>query len=357
MKKSCFFVLVFLTVLSKAIWAQAPVISPISGPANLCSNGPLPVSFSVTAGNSPSNYVWSISSGTLMTVVNGFPGGSVFMVYFPNTNASYTLFCSAINASGSSPTMSFVINVFEKPNVTFSGNTAFCQGSSTSISASATQASPTQGSSTLLYTWSPPTGLNTTTGPNVIANPILTTNYTVTVANGPCTSTASILILVSQPNLNVTSSNPTICEGEFVLFTATGATSYQWNTGSTSDTVWVNPPVSTSYTVTGIDTNGCSANFVIYQPVDVCTGVKGQAADLSGSAIYPNPSSGLLTIDPGESGNEAIKLEIMDALGRVVLTDEVRQTTVLNLAQLSKGIYIVVLRQNTAVKTLKLIKE
>lgn len=50
----------------------------------------------------------------------------------------------------------------------------------------------------LYYSWSPPTGLNTTTGPTVIASPGVTTIYTVTGTNSyGCSSDTNITIMVS----------------------------------------------------------------------------------------------------------------------------------------------------------------
>jgi C1A family cysteine protease/PKD repeat protein len=55
------------------------------------------------------------------------------------------------------------------------------------------------------YSWSPATGLNTTTGSTVIASPADTTTYTVTGVMGTCTGSASITLNVVQnpPNDDV----------------------------------------------------------------------------------------------------------------------------------------------------------
>ena len=68
-------------------------------------------------------------------------------------------------------------------------------GNSTTLTAS--------GAST--YSWSPATGLSATTGSVVIANPTVTTTYTVTgtTING-CVGTASVTVTVNQPLLCLT---------------------------------------------------------------------------------------------------------------------------------------------------------
>jgi hypothetical protein len=53
------------------------------------------------------------------------------------------------------------------------------------------------------YTWSPPTGLNTTTGSTVIAKPTVTTTYTVTGDNGKgCSGSATVTINVWPVGIN-----------------------------------------------------------------------------------------------------------------------------------------------------------
>ncbi|MGQ0828762.1 MAG: T9SS type A sorting domain-containing protein [Bacteroidota bacterium] len=57
-------------------------------------------------------------------------------------------------------------------------------------------------SGALTYTWAPSTGLNTTTGANVIASPATTTTYTVTGSTGTgCTGTAIVVVKVGSCNL------------------------------------------------------------------------------------------------------------------------------------------------------------
>lgn len=46
--------------------------------------------------------------------------------------------------------------------------------------------------------------------------------------------------------------SPTICPGASATLTATGATSYTWSNGISSNSITVNPSVTTNYTVTGV---------------------------------------------------------------------------------------------------------
>ena len=90
-------------------------------------------------------------------------------------------------------------------------------------------------------------------------------SYKVAVSNSTlgCTDTSAVLALtVNALPLLSAGNNQTICGGTPVTFTATGATTYDWNTGTTGATLTVNTGTSAStsnYTVTGTDaTTGCS---------------------------------------------------------------------------------------------------
>lgn len=142
-------------------------------------------------------------------------------------------------------------------STTANGN-GICYGSSAALSASGA----------VNYTWYPAVGLNSVNGPNVIATPQTTTTYTVTGTNmaGIYGSTTVTVVVNPSPNAGIIGLNTT-CVGGATL-TATGGTSYLWNTGQTNATISVNPSVGTTYSVT-VSQNGCTAvatKFVI--PVD-----------------------------------------------------------------------------------------
>ncbi len=114
------------------------------------------------------------------------------------------------------------------------------------------------------YSWSPATGLSSTTIKNPIATPSVTTTYTCTMTFGSCTKVVSKTIYVSNPSTSVTA-NPagTVCNGASVLLTATPAGgqtpySYLWSTGATTPNITV--PTGGTYTVTTTDAFGCTSS-------------------------------------------------------------------------------------------------
>ncbi len=125
---------------------------------------------------------------------------------------------------------------------------AICFGDSTTLSG------PTGATS---YEWSP--GGQTTQ--NITITPSTTITYTC-IASGVCgfKQTLTKTITVNPlPVVTINSGNPvSICSTAYVYLAATGTTNYTWNTGSTNASIYVSPSTNTTYTVIGIDANGCS---------------------------------------------------------------------------------------------------
>src|SRR5205814_1225083 len=111
------------------------------------------------------------------------------------------------------------------------------------------------------YTWSPSTGLSSTNGSSVTANPPSTTAYTITGTIGTCTAVTTTTVTVNPlPNVTATSANICLSQQTATL-TVTGAATYSWvpatGLSSTSgSSVTANPNATTSYTIIGTDVNG-----------------------------------------------------------------------------------------------------
>lgn len=109
------------------------------------------------------------------------------------------------------------------------------------------------------YSWAPPTGLSATNVSNPTANPTGTTTYTVTVTDASgCTSTSSVTVNVNPlPTVVANATSTSICPGNTVTLTGSGATSYTWDNGVTNGVAF-GPGSTNTYTVTGTDGNSCS---------------------------------------------------------------------------------------------------
>jgi len=120
------------------------------------------------------------------------------------------------------------------------------------------------------YQWSGGLGTNATV---TITEP---GTYSVTITNpsNGCTSLYSIVITANTtpPNVTITTStgsNEVGCDNNSITLTASGASSYLWNTGQTTAAITVATPGT--YIVTGTNANGCTD--VASQTIINCTTV------------------------------------------------------------------------------------
>jgi gliding motility-associated-like protein len=113
------------------------------------------------------------------------------------------------------------------------------------------------------YTWSGGAGLSATTGSSVVAQPAATTTYTVIGTTAACVDSTTVTVTVGNiPNVSINAPSTSLCSGDPVTLTATGAAFFNWSppTGlntTIGSTVVASPSQATTYTVTGT-VQGCS---------------------------------------------------------------------------------------------------
>ncbi len=98
-------------------------------------------------------------------------------------------------------------------------------------------------------------------------------NISIDFGNAPATGTLSVFAqnscsttptltmsvnVLAAPNVSV-SGVSSMCDNSQETLTASGASTYVWNTGANTSTIAITPTVTTVYSVTGTDANGCSA--------------------------------------------------------------------------------------------------
>jgi gliding motility-associated-like protein len=103
------------------------------------------------------------------------------------------------------------------------------------------------------YNWSPSTGLSNASIANPLAFPIVTTNYSVTVAVGNCEEIIQVTVNVSDLS-NVSAGNDTtVCRGTAVTLNASGGNTYSWSPANTlSNPNIANPTATITATTTYI---------------------------------------------------------------------------------------------------------
>ena len=116
---------------------------------------------------------------------------------------------------------------------------------------------------TVTYSWSPATGLSSTTIPNPVASPTTTTVYTVQVTDERgCTATDNVTVTVNPlPGITKVTTDPTCSPGNdgVIDITVSGNSpfSFNWSTVDTSEDL--TGLTFGTYTVTVTDANGCTA--------------------------------------------------------------------------------------------------
>ncbi len=195
----------------------------------------------------------------------------------PSQTTTYNVVVT--NASGCTASSSVMVTVQLAP-VTASAsatNTTICQGFSTTLNANATG-----GTGIFSYAWSSPNGFSSTVQ-NPSISPTQTTTYTVTATSGNISGTASVIVNVNPLPTVSAGNNVTITEGQSTTLTATGGTSYVWNSGQNTASISVTPSQTTTYIVTATNANGCKASNTVIVNVNLIPTII--------ASITPNPSS------------------------------------------------------------------
>ncbi|WP_298901877.1 T9SS type A sorting domain-containing protein [uncultured Psychroserpens sp.] len=174
------------------------------------------------------SYTWDVTNETSSSIT-----------VTPTQTTTYTV--TGTHTNGSTTQDEITITVNDIPTANAGNDIDTCQGTAVTLTASG-------GTS---YLWN--TGA---TNASITVNPNVTTTYSVEVTQNGCTSTDSVVVTVNEtPDVDA-GADQTIFSGESVTLTATGADSYLWSTGETTQSITVTPSLDTSYSVTGT-TNNC----------------------------------------------------------------------------------------------------
>ncbi len=261
----------------------------------------------------------------------------------PSVTTIYTV--QGTNANGCFSSISQQIFVNTLPTVVASsGNSQICAGQSVTLIAN--------GANT--YVWN--NNGNNIIGAQIIVSPSTSTSYSVTgTNNNGCSASANLSVTVNNVIVSITSSSAMICNGEPVVLTASGASTYSWSNGLTGAIITVTPNGNTTYTAIGTDTNtGCSKTALISQIANACTGVNNLANENGNYQLYPNPNGGEFIVKT----RDEIDAIITDALGQLIEQRHLSEgENKISLNQVGSGVYFVLLKkQDKHIQTIKVVK-
>ena len=293
----------------------APAAAVGGAARSTCPGVPITLGAAAVAG---STYSWSPATGLSSTTV------ASPTLTLPNAGtapliATYTL--TETNVLGCQATNTVAVTVNPLPLALTGKATTICPGATAQLGEA-----PVAG---YIYSWSPATGLSSTTVanptvtlPNTTGAPI-TQTYTLTVTNSAtgCLSSATVAVTVSPPPVPVPGAAATICAGGTAQLGAAPVTgyTYSWSpaTGLSSSTA-ANPtvtlpnttgaPITQTYTLTVTNlATGCPGTATVtvtVNPLPVvvpgaavtsCSGSPAQlgAAPVAGYTYSWSPATGL----------------------------------------------------------------
>ena len=228
------------------------------------------------------SYMW--------TPANGLHASNVANpVASPTATTTYTLVATDANGCSDTTTTTVTVNSL---SLAAPGDPFICIGSSASLST-------TPG--LISYTWTPTSGLSSTTIANPVANPTATTTYTLVAvdANG-CSDTTTSIVTVGNPTVQA-NAPLAVCMGDAATLNATaGFLAYSWSpatglTGNNTANPSASPSSTTTYTVTATANGGCTATATTTVTVNQLT-----LSTIPNVAICDGFSS-TLQADPGLS--------------------------------------------------------
>jgi hypothetical protein len=216
----------------------------------------------------------------------------------------------------------------------------------------------------LTYTWN---GINPITVNGITSSPYILTvseagTYEITaLSDARCNgngSAGSVTILENAVPFVDLGPDVTIPEGDTLTLDAGPSFyAYLWNDGSTGQTLQVS--VSGLYSVTVTDYNGCTNADTVAVTVTTVTG-NGNPQPMANDMlkIYPNPSTGMITLEINNPGKLDLRIEIEDVAGRKVYSRILRGADLkenIDLGHLANGTYLVKLSSGSLVKISKLV--
>ncbi len=222
--------------------------------------------------------------------------------------ASDVIYCQVVDVNGCtgvSDTVNLVFTRVQTPVVTLNGPATFCEGGAVTLTAPEGYAS---------YVWS-----NGTVGRTITVD--RAGEYYVTVATQTCPA-VSAKTSITVNNLPAVPSIQRM--GDVLTANSTVATAYQWirngadMPGASNKALTVNLPGS--YRVRITDANGCENTSEAFDVILTDVNDDVVAGHQAALRVSPNPTNGRFTIETTVNEAGPVRIELVNALGELVMT-------------------------------------
>lgn len=351
-------------------WTGSSTTTALTTTAGASSN--LSVSAIYTCGASePAQIQVSVVTAPVVSIVSADPfvlcDGTTFTIT-PSGGINYTVYPGPVVSPGTGP---IVITSFGSATYSLVGSDATnCSSFNAATVAITSEPTPTvsvnSGSICVGGNFTmQPSGANSygVTGGFLTVSPLTpgVYNYSVTgigLGNNQCPSiqpAVSSLSVYAMPSLSLTTPNTIICKNHTITLTAGGADNYSWTgTGFTGSSISVAPQANTTYTVVGTTTAGCTASKVISIVVSPCTGISELTNAGQLLQVYPNPTSGKITVVFSDASAD---VEVLSSAGQLLFTRHAESGRLdIDLAEMAVGLYYVRLKGGAS-EAVKVVKE
>lgn len=212
-----------------------------AGTATATNTGPYcagsTIQLNGSGGNASSTYSW--------TGPNGFTSSLQNPTISSATTANAGTYNLTVTSTGCSATANTIVVINPLPVVDAGSDQSVCAGTSVTLS----------GAGATTYSWD-----NGVTNGTAFTPAVGTVTYTVTGTTSGCTATDQVIVTVNPiPTVNA-GNDQAVCEGTSVTLTGTtsGTSTASWDNGVLDGISFI-PTATTTYTLSGISSQGCSA--------------------------------------------------------------------------------------------------
>lgn len=162
---------------------------------------------------------------------------------------------------------------------------------------------------------------------------------------------------ISPITMTIIAKDTSICAGESTSLTVTGSNNYLWSVQSaTINNIAISPNVTTTYSVSTSDANGCTYVASFTEIVDACQNINSLSAS-EDFRIYPVPAQTQVSFKFG-SAYVGKELFIRDLQGQIIQIQTLSESPTVIGTDFSKGLYFYEIRdKGKTLKSGKIVKE